>query len=142
MEGMLAPISTIKGAFFTPRLRMAGLFRAKPLCSDCCTQPRLQLLAQPPADFEPQVLFFQAVRTNGSGIVASVAGIDHDSPNLQSQRANERALAARRRLCLSHLEFRRQIALFASRRPTGRGIDRAVRADSRDGRRDPPLCLR
>src|SRR5258708_27202006 len=96
-----------------------------------CPQPRLQHLAQAPADFEHQVLFFQPVRTNGSGIVASVARIDHDSTNLQSQRANERPRAASCGLCLSHVEFRRQIASFASRRPTGRGMNIALTAGSR-----------
>ena len=39
MEGILAPISTINGAFLTPRSRIAGLFMAKPLCSERCTSP-------------------------------------------------------------------------------------------------------
>src|ERR1022692_2283280 len=39
IEGMLAPISTMNGAFFTPRSRMAGLLTARPLCNDCCTSP-------------------------------------------------------------------------------------------------------
>src|SRR5882757_7612668 len=37
IEGILAPISTMNGAFFTPRSRIAGLLMARPLCSDCCT---------------------------------------------------------------------------------------------------------
>src|ERR1700730_3894798 len=107
-----------------------------------CAQPRLQYLAQAPADFEHQVLFFQAVRPNGSGIVASVARIDHDSTNLQSQRANERPLAASCGLCLSHVEFRRQITSVVSRRPTGRDMNRAVSAGSRYARHDQALWCR
>ena len=76
------------------------------------------------------------MRTNGSGIVASVARIDHDSTNLQSQRANERPRTTSCGLCLSHVEFRRQIASFASRRPTGSGMNRAVSTGIRYARHD------
>src|SRR5579862_937269 len=37
IDGMLAPIRTIKCAFFTPRSRTPELLKASPLCSACCT---------------------------------------------------------------------------------------------------------
>src|SRR2546425_13280335 len=39
MEGMLAPMSTTKGAFLTPRSRIPGLLVASPVCRECCTSP-------------------------------------------------------------------------------------------------------
>ena len=36
IEGIFAPIKTMNGAFFTPRLRIDGLLVASPLCSEAC----------------------------------------------------------------------------------------------------------
>src|SRR5579864_804581 len=57
-------------------------------------QTSLQQFAQFAPDFEYQILFFQAVRPDGSGIVAAMAGIDHDLADLQAESANQRAVAA------------------------------------------------
>ena len=57
----------------------------------------LQQLAQSPADVEHQIFFLQAIGTDGAGIVSAVAGIDHDPADLQSQGADQRAVAARGR---------------------------------------------
>ncbi len=42
---------------------------------------------------EAQILLHQAVRTDGAGVVAAVAGVDHDAADFQSQSARQRALA-------------------------------------------------
>ena len=62
--------------------------------NDVGAQSGLQQLAQAAADIEHQILFLQAVGTDGAGIVSAVAGIDHDLADLQSQGADQRAVAA------------------------------------------------
>ena len=46
-------------------------------------------------DIEHQFLFDQAVRTLRALVVPAMAGIDHDAPDLQSQRAGQRTAAGR-----------------------------------------------
>ena len=60
-------------------------------------QPCLQEFAQAPAHVENQVFFFQAIGTDGAGIVSAVAGIDYDPADLQTQGADQRAISAGRR---------------------------------------------
>ncbi len=66
-----------------------------PRIDDLGPQPRLQQFAQLAPDFEHQVFFFQAIRPDGSRIVAAMPGIDHNLADLQSQRADQRTIAAR-----------------------------------------------
>src|SRR5258708_20025485 len=54
----------------------------------------LQQLTQPPADVEHQIFLLEAVGADGAGIVSPVARIDDDPADLQSQGANQRAVAA------------------------------------------------
>jgi len=67
-------------------------------------QSRLQHLAQTSAHIKDQVLFFQAIGTDGAAIVASMSRIDHDLANLQAQGTNQRAVAASGGLRLASAE--------------------------------------
>ena len=44
-------------------------------------------------DIKHQALLHQAFRADGAGIVATMAGIYHDAPNLQAKRANQAAIS-------------------------------------------------
>jgi len=53
----------------------------------------LEQLAKAQRDVEDEVLFLEAGRPDGSGIVPPVAGVYDDAADLEPQRADERALA-------------------------------------------------
>ena len=61
--------------------------------NDICAQSRLQQLPQAQRHIEYQVFLQQAVRPNGSGVMPTMSGVDHDPSDLQSERANQAAVA-------------------------------------------------
>src|ERR1700676_2776149 len=66
--------------------------------NDFGPKPGSQQFAQSPAHVENQILFLQTVGTDRASIVASVAGIDNDFPNLQSKGADQGTVTASGRL--------------------------------------------
>src|SRR5258707_15848158 len=68
-------------------------------------QSGIKQLAQPPADFQHQIFFFQAIRPDSSRIVAAMPGIDHNPADLQSQSADQRAVPTGGRLRLPSIKI-------------------------------------
>src|SRR5712691_11390216 len=61
-------------------------------------QPLLDALSQPHGNIQAEIFLYQSGRPYRAGISASVAGINHDPPNLQAQRAGQRVLAVMGRM--------------------------------------------
>src|ERR1700756_2981225 len=73
----------------------------------------LQQLAQPPADFQHQILFFEAMQPDGARVMPTVTGIDYDLADFQSQGADQRAVAARGWLSFADIRLGEGFALVA-----------------------------
>ena len=59
----------------------------------------MEQLADAQGYVEDDVFFFDAVGTEGSGVVATVAGVDDDTVDLEAEGADERGLAVGSLLC-------------------------------------------
>ena len=122
-----------------------------------CTHLFLQKFSQAQCHVEHQIFFLQAIRTHGAGVMPAMAGVNHDSSDLQSQCPDQGALSVggRPRLAADDVRvcffyffvplFSRR-HLFKGRRARGfaRGLDlRLVRfAHRQRGRRIIPGNLR
>ncbi len=85
-----------------------------PRVDDLRAQPLVQQFAQPQRDIEHHVLLLDPVHAQCSGVVTAVAGVDHDPPNLQSQRTHQAGLTIGRlvrRLGRRTLQRRRRIGV-------------------------------
>ena len=60
-------------------------------------QSRFQQPSQAQRNVEHQVFLQQPIRSDGSGVVSPVSGIDHDAADLQPEGANQAAVAIGRR---------------------------------------------
>ena len=76
---------------------------------DVGTQALLEQLAKTQGDVEHHLLFFNATRSHGAGVVSAMAGIDDDAADLEAEGAHQGALAGRGRLGLAH--GRREIVI-------------------------------
>src|SRR3989449_9627836 len=56
-------------------------------------EPLLDDLSQPQGNIQAEIFLHQSGGADRAGIPASVAGINHDSADLQAQRAGQRVLA-------------------------------------------------
>ena len=100
-------------------------------------QPRLQQLAQSSADVEHQVFFLQTIRTDGAGVVAAVAGINHDLADFQSQGADQRAVPVGGRRSFAGVRvnhWRLALAATGASRKRGQGDRRRGQCERRLGR--------
>src|SRR5580692_6519817 len=71
--------------------------------NDLGAEAGLQKFTQAAAHVEHEIFFFQAIGTDRPSVVASVAGIDDDFADLQTQHASERTLAAGGGLGFAHV---------------------------------------
>ncbi len=67
---------------------------------DVGAQALLEQLAQAQRDIEHHLLFFNATRSHGAGVMSTMAGIDDDAADLETECAHQGALAGRGRIGL------------------------------------------
>ena len=79
------------GDFGAPFERDEGVVRAG--VNHLAAHALLDQSAQPLGDVQNQILFAQAFRPNGSGIVPAMAGIENDAADLQAEHPDHGALA-------------------------------------------------
>ena len=70
------------------------------------TQARLQQFAEPSTYVQDKIFLFQAVGTDGSGIVATVTWIDHDLADFQAEGTDQRTVSGFRGFSLVDGEVR------------------------------------